>query len=317
MDIAFDLFNVGLGNNGGTRTIIKTAQTLQNLGCEVSIYSNIPNQYTWDRSWQDKVGFTCKDRYDIPPQFTIFATGYYSIRHVLMKKEVNRIYIYIRGHELWNAKEDELLKLYGKFKPGHCLVNSEWLKSLLKKNGIKSKLIYPGIDKTFTILPSRTKPRKNRFGALYSERHQTKRHEDAVKVSKLSGFPVKMLNKDIVDPTENKLNKWYNKFKVWFAPTELEGLHNCPIEASQTGCAVVCSDHPRNGMSDYAIHEETALVYPARDLDTASKYITQLMEDEVLRQKLNQGMVDLLKKKIKTRKENMIELRDYIFAENK
>lgn len=305
--IVFDLHNTGLGNNGGSKTIIRCAETLQNLGCEVKIYSNIPNKYSWGIIKVKIINY-------IPENFVIFATGYYSMSHVLSRSQYAETYIYMRGHELWNAKEDELLRLYAKFKPGHCIVNSEWLQKMLETHGIKSNLIYPGIDNSFYILPD--KERKNKFGALYSERHKTKRHKDALKVSKLSGFSVKLLNKNIVNPTENKLNKWYNQFKVWFAPTELEGLHNCPIEASLAGCAVVCSDHPRNGMSDYAKHQETALVYPARDLDTASKYIIQLMEDEELRLKLNQGMIELLKNKIKTRKENMIELRDYIFPIN-
>jgi glycosyltransferase involved in cell wall biosynthesis len=309
MKIAFDLYNTGLGNNGGSRTIVKCAEMLQRVGCKVRIFSNVQDRYTWDLPLVDIVK---KNR--ISSKFAIISTGYYSLKHTLKSHSEIGTYCYIRGHELWNAKEDELLKLYGKFKSGHCIVNSEWLKELLENHGIKAKLIYPGIDEVFHVILGRTC--ENKLGALYSERHQTKRHEDAIKVSELSGFPVRMLNKDIIDPTENKLNKWYNQFKVWFAPTELEGLHNCPIEASQAGCAVVCSDHPRNGMSDYARHQETALVYPARDLDMASRYITQLMEDEELRQKLNQGMVDLLRNKIKTRRDNMIELRDYIFAEN-
>jgi len=279
--IAFDLHDTGLGNNGGSRTVIKCGETLQSLGCKVRMYSNIPNKYSWDIP-------RIKITNNVSSDFAIIATGYYSLRHTLNFHSEIGTYCYIRGHELWNAKEDELLKLYGKFKPGHCIVNSEWLQQYLKEHGIKSKLIYPGIDEVFKVLPN--KNRKNKFGALYSDRHKTKRHKDAIKIGELSGFPVKMLNKDIINPKENKLNKWYNKFKVWFAPTELEGLHNCPIEASQAGCAVVCSDYPRNGMSDYAKHEETALVYPARDLDTASKYITQLMENEELRLKLNQGM---------------------------
>jgi len=308
MNVAFDLYNTGLGNNGGSRTLVKCADMLHRLGCKVRMYSNVEDRCTWNLPM---VGIVNASK--IPAKFAIISTGYYSLEHTLKLHSEIGTYYYMRGHELWNAKEDELLKLYGKFKPGHCIVNSEWLQNFLAEHGIKSKLIYPGIDEVFKVLPSRT--RQNKLGALYGQRHKTKRHKDAIKVSELSGFPVRMLNKDIIDPTENKLNKWYNKFKVWFAPTELEGLHNCPIEASQAGCAVVCSDHPRNGMSDYAIHNKTALVYPMRDLNTASQYITQLMEDEELRQKLNQGMVDLLRKKIKTRRENMIELRDYIFAE--
>ena len=77
------------------------------------------------------------------------------------------------------------------------------------------------------------------------------------------------------------------------------------MEAGLAGCALVCTDHKRSGMNDYAIHKETALVYPARDLDTAAQYVMRLMKDEGYRRKLSSNFIDLLKKKIGSRKHNM------------
>jgi hypothetical protein len=156
------------------------------------------------------------------------------------------------------------------------------------------------------------KQRQNVMGALYSTYHKTKRHEDAIHVSKASGYPLLMLNKDIVNPSEEKLNQWYNGIKVWFSPSELEGLHNCPMEASLASCGLVCSDTERGGTRDYAIHEKTCLVYPHGKLSVASKYIKMLMIDDGLRIKLNEEMVKLLKSKIGTRKENMLKFMEYI-----
>jgi hypothetical protein len=62
-------------------------------------------------------------------------------------------------------------------------------------------------------------------------------------------------------------------------------------------------------MSDYAIPDETALVYPARDLDAASECVQRLMKDDGLRRKLVSNMRELLKSKIGTREDNMRQLR--------
>jgi len=147
--------------------------------------------------------------------------------------------------------------------------------------------------------------RENIVGALYSERHATKRHVDAIKIAKHAGYKIVLLNKDIKNPDEKKLNKWYNRIKVWISPTELEGLHNPPMESSLAGCALVSTDHKKAGMGDYSINGRTSLVYAARELKEAASYVKRLMTDEDERVKLNGEMVDLLNNKIGDRKTNM------------
>ena len=47
MRFVFNLLDVGLGNNGGSRTIIKCGEALASLGIEVIMYSNVQSGYTW------------------------------------------------------------------------------------------------------------------------------------------------------------------------------------------------------------------------------------------------------------------------------
>ena len=303
MRIVFNLHNVGLGNNGGSKTIIRCAETLGKLGHHVILYSNVVNNY----SWHKPQGVEIVRHEKCPSSDVVIATGYYSVRNTLASSAPKKFF-YIRGYELWQANEQKLLSAY---KSLNCIVNSQWLHNHLKKHGIKSKIIYQGIDSNRFYVRDDVN-RKKRIGAIYHKMHKTKRHCDAKDVSNMSDYPIRMLNKDLQNPSENKLNKWYNKISVWFAPTESEGLHNPPMEASLAGCALVCTDHKRSGMQDYAIHDQTALVYPARDMKIAVGYVRELMIDEPLRKRLNTNMRQLLKDKIGNRESNMKKFVNYI-----
>jgi hypothetical protein len=184
-------------------------------------------------------------------------------------------------------------------------VNSEWLLNYFGRHGISSELIYPGLD--FNWFQNRNTTR-TKLGGLFHSRHLTKRADDVMSIARLVGGEVFMINKDAKNCTNSEMTEMYNSIRVWIAPTELEGLHNPPMEASLCGCALVCTDHPRSGMSDYAVHRKTALLYPARNLEVAAAYVKELMCDDDLAGYLNNNMVSLLREKIGTRKENMLKM---------
>jgi len=145
-------------------------------------------------------------------------------------------------------------------------------------------------------------------GALFHARHATKRHGDAAAIAAAAGCGLKMLNRDLVKASPDQCREWYNGLRVWIAPTELEGLHNPPMEAGLCGCALVCTDHGMSGMSDYALDGETAMVYPARDIAAAAKRVTAILRDEALRARLSGNLAELLREKIGGRERNMSRL---------
>jgi len=302
MKIVFNLHNVGLGNNGGSRTIIKCADTLTALGHKVILFTNQQVKFTWEKIHSKLMYGNTHPVCDVS-----IATGFKSIATTLSCR-ASKKYCYVRGLEKWVTNERELFRNYKKI---NCIVNSIWLKDYFYKNGVESKIIYPGLDFDKFYLTNNEYRVKN-VGALYSDRHATKRHNDAKDVSKRMSIDVLFLNKNIVNASEKRLRQWYNQIKIWFSPSELEGLHNPPMEAGLCGCSLVCTDHYMSGVSDYAIHNKTALIYPARKLSIARKHINTLMNDEELRKELNFNLINLLKKKIRSRKENMIDLIRYI-----
>ncbi len=294
MRIVFNLQAVGLGNNGGSRTLIKCAEVLQDLGHEVTLWCSA-NNYKWSKV---KVLIMSK----MPQCDVIIATGYSSVPSTVAAK-VKRKFYYIRGFELWRASKTQLLCSY---KSLNCVVNSEWLLKYLHSKGVAAHLIYPGVD--FDIFGKDTNNRKNILGGLYSKKHATKRHEDVIKVGKHLGYQVQLLNRDIVNPAPSTLRDFYNRIKVWLSPSELEGLHNCPLEAALCGSSLVATDHRSGGVSDYAIDKNSALIYPARQLEVAGQCVKQLMEDSNLRDRLGDNMQRLLKDKIGSREHNMKKL---------
>lgn len=292
MRIVFNLLGTGLSNNGGSRTLIKCAENLQDLGCEVLICSSA-NKYTWHR-----IGVEIRNK--IPKCDVVIATGFHSVSSTLSVKKARKFY-YVRGFELWQAKESKLVKSY---KSMQCIVNSEWLQQYMTKKGIGSHLVYPGVDADFRSYGNHRDPV---IGGIFSKKHRTKRHEDVIAIGKKLGCKTVLLNRDIKNPNVSELRDFYNQIKVWVSPSELEGLHNCPMESSLCGCGIVSTDHPRGGTSDYAKHEETALVYPSRDISKAVEYTDRLLYGDECNI-FNEKMCKILMEKICDRKTNMKKL---------
>jgi len=290
MKIVFNLLATGLGNNGGSRTLIKCAETIQSLGHEVVLCAS-SNGYNWHpiKVEVSKI---------MPKCDVVIATGISSVSSTL-KVKAKKFY-YIRGYEIWRTNKSKLLKSYRQLK---CIVNSEWLYNFMQSKQIDAKLIYPGLD--FDLFYEENPQRDDIVGGIYSTKHGTKRHHDVMQVGKKFGYKILLLNRDIVNPSPDKLRKFYNKIKVWLSPSELEGLHNCPMEASLCGCGLVGTDHPRGGIQDYAVDQETALLYQAQNVEEAARKAKLLMDDNLLRDKLQRQMVNILKTKIGNRQDNM------------
>lgn len=295
MRICFNVNGVGLANNGGTRTLVRCAETLRALGHDAFFFSG-PSAYTWHKH---NVPLRGGDRH--PPADVSIATGCGSVASVT-RYAGPRAY-YVRGLELWKMSEDRLLDGFRKLSGG-VFVNSAWLLDYMREHGVEAQLQYSGLD-GHLFFDAGDHEFRIGVGALRNNRHATKRNSDIDDLQARIGLEVQCLNQHIKRADPVRLNKWYNNLKVWFAPTELEGLHNPPMEAAMAGCALVCTDHCRSGMSDYAIHGRTAMVYPARDIKKAAEYVKLLLHDEALRTRLVVNLQQRLNTLIGPRAEQM------------
>jgi len=263
MNILFNALQCGIGNNGGSKTIIRSAETLQDMGHNVVIWSQV-NNYTWHipkvkiLSSYRMIGYPDNSQEIIVSSWELEAA---------YKRRLNYNAIwYCRGWETWVRGEEWLIDQSKQFinSGGRIIVNSSWLIDQFKnKCGVDVELCHAGLDLNEWEGRERTHKEPYTIGGMIYERHQSKRSD------MLFNLDVRnKLNKRFVNIksgySNNKLCNVYNECDIWLSPTELEGFHNVAAEANLCGCLVVCNRMPSNGMGDYST-DETAMRYTGHD----------------------------------------------------
>jgi len=313
MKIAFNVLNSGLGNNGGSRTILLCQKVLEELGHTCDIIGTV-DKFTW---------FDHKKMIRHAPADLdiIIATACTTVSSTTNIK-ANKKAWYIRAHESWAMPDNRLAKLYNN--PNIInIVNSEGLKQKINMYGADGKVVYQGLDIDFWQDRKLRGNDKVRIGCLHTKQAR-KRWVDFIKLAGILGNDnyeyvgmgsatppdTSFLTEFIHNANVEQLNNLYSSCHIWFAPTENEGLHNPPMEASLCGCLIVCSDNPMNGMVlDYAF-DTTSMIYRFGDIDHAVKLIKKPDWS------LIENMQIYIKKNIATREENMSKIIQ-IIMENK
>jgi glycosyltransferase involved in cell wall biosynthesis len=274
MKILFDLRRVGLGNNGGSLTIISSANILSAIGHDVKIIDGGRNQHTWKELKVEHLIPKTVDK--IPNADVVIATGYKSvIPTVRLPKRCGLKTHWIRGWETWSIPENKIVSEVLK-QPTIKLVNGLCLQEKLKSFGYDSYLVRPGYDlELYRPLNKRGKGELILLGGLYNQKHsKIKRHDwifRVINILKENKVLLLMYGADNdpkrpeiyryrKQPTPQHKNAMYNAVDMWLAPTMQEGLHMPPAEAMLTECPVIGTDAPMSGMKDYLVHKETGLV---------------------------------------------------------
>lgn len=312
MKIGFNLLNCGLGNNGGSRTIIKSSETLEKLGHRSDLISKI-NRFTWFNYKQPLKS--------IPNDLdAIFATSCNTVNNTI-STNIEKKYWWIRGHENWTMTDSQLIDLYNS--EINLITNSISLKNRIQKLGCDKHIdvVYQGIDiHMWKDLNIRKNNKKVRIGCLYGTKpskgwgYFTKlsRMLDSNKYELVSfGTSIPdctFLSEFILNPSYKDLNRLYSSCDIWFAPTKSEGLHNVPMEAMLCGCLLICNDHDNNGMKyDYSFDRETSLVY--QKIEDLPDILNDTSID--IASIINNGS-DFIKNNIGSREDNMKKLVELI-----
>lgn len=273
MKILFNVYNVGLGNNGGSSTLIKSANELIQLGTEVKIVSSCSNQHTWSTLLADHV--IVKNVSEFPVADAVIATGMKSVESTLRCSSPIKIH-WIRGFETWVYPEVKLIKLL-KGSDTVKIVNSMCLEKKLREYGIGSFIIRPGYDFE-DYYPKNLRGDKIILGGVYNEgdKRKTKRVDwifqclySLIKKYKHIGLWMygsegnprgSLISFYKKDASQEDKNYIYNNVSVWLSPSCLEGLHMPPAEAGLTECCVVGTDAEMNGTKDYLTHNMTGFI---------------------------------------------------------
>ena len=276
MKIIFNLMNVGLGPNGGSLTIIESANVLQDLGHNVTIIDTGKNLNSWVPLKAKHM--IIKHIKDIPNADAIIATGFRSWQPTIdLPNRCGRKFVYVRGWETWNATERELFKILSNPKL-KVIVNSACLVNKLSEEGIIPWIVRPGNDfNKFKYLNIRN-PETIILGGLFNSgsKRSPKRTEwifktfEEIKKHYAGGISLYMFgcegrpsNKEIFyvkNPSDEDKNHLYNMIDIWLAPSELEGLHIPPQEAMLVECCVVGTNALMSGTQDYLIDGQTGVV---------------------------------------------------------
>jgi glycosyltransferase involved in cell wall biosynthesis len=329
MRIIFNLMNCGLGSNGGSQTIILSANTLSQLGHEVYIIDSGRHKYKWDEIEVPHI-IVRKNR-NVPDADVIIATGYKTIRATVnLPPRCGKKFTWLRAWETWMMPEKQIIEKVLKAPITH-LVNSICLQNKLKSYGFESDIVRPG--NSFELF---NPPKQNResydivIGGLYHTKQNHRKRSNwiievvkelrkdnkAVKLQLMGAenFPGVANVPQRYSKSPNKKDKeiLFQKCNIWLAPTESEGLHIVPQEAMLTECPVIGTSAPLSGMQDYLIHKETGLM-SGNNLKSFINQVKILSKDKKLRKKLGKaGRKKIIK--LGNRKDNMIKLIELLEA---
>jgi hypothetical protein len=256
-----------LGNQGGTRTILLSAQTLRELGHTVSVVAH-KDRFTWFKHphpvWEIPKGADA-----------VIAVTISDVPLVMKEANGRKMAYWARPFETWSMPEDEIVKLLRKFTHagGRVMCNSSWQVRWLGKHGVDGTVQFAGIaEKEWVHVDEVTADRyiewgSGTIGCQYSKapRKQWKRfkelHRELGDDYRWCSFGSSPYSKPwlshLHNPDRNQLQAMYWQCGYFFCPNKLEGFYNVAAEAALSGCVIVRLDHPRGGMDDYSDSENS------------------------------------------------------------
>ena len=234
----------------------------------------------------------------IPDSDAIFATSWQTAEWVnsYSQNKGDKFY-FIQHYETWSGPEDAVKATW--ILPFHRIVIAKWLQRLAEEFGVAVlayipngidfdiyKMIYPINDRTpYKIcMMYHGHPWKGSEYGLQALRIVKERYPE-LEVNIFStykrGAEIPDWMNYYCDPSQEGIVTLYNSSSVYISPSLTEGWALPPAEAMACGCALVSTDI--DGVKDYAIDRETALLSPPGDPKAMAENIITLLENNPYR----------------------------------
>lgn len=251
----------------------------------------------------------------IPGDSDIVVASYYLTAYSAMISRLvvrnAKLYYLIQGYEPNYFKQKNgrikwmsyLLARFSYYFPLNKTAISEWLSDLLSKHGHMSiPVINNGIDSGIFINGAIKESTNEIVVMTVANRRPNRGFYDfcaAISVIGMSRTDFKVLvigaDPDVANvlkvpyefftpQSDEELVAAYHKSTIYVSCSHEEGFGLTPLEAMSCGTPVVCTDS--GGIREYARGGENCLLVPVRDINKIAAAITQLMDNDVLRNKL-------------------------------
>ena len=236
----------------------------------------------------------------LPEGDIVIATSWRTAEWVSRYSKCKGRGFYLIQHlETWDGPEE---KVYATWKaPLHKIVIAKWLLEIANSRGEEADYIPNGLSANefqMDITPQERDPK--RIMMLYHHADwkgsaqgieallMVKEDSPEIKAT-LFGVPPRpaFLPKWIEyyqQPERRLLRELYNQAAIFVAPSWVEGWGLPPSEAMLCGAALVATDI--GGHREYAFHDRTALLSPAKDPRALANNIMRLVHDSNLRARL-------------------------------
>lgn len=279
---------------------------LKNLGYRIRYYQRkLDKSYNpskWFKLFPEVNSLFVKsiENKNIPDGDVLIATAWRTAvcSEKLSSKKGKKFY-FIQHYEVWNGPEEEVIATWKM--PFRKIVIAKWLKEIAESMNEKAEYIPNAFDMDeFQCIVPPEKRAGNKIMMLYNELEfkGSRFGLEAFNILKcdipelevtLFGVPerpgtIPEWIKYYRTPERGLLKILYNESSIFLSPSLSEGFPLPPAEAMMCGAAIACSDI--GGHREYAIEDETALLFKPSDTGAIVNTLNKLIKDDTLRTRI-------------------------------
>ena len=242
-----------------------------------------------------------KEKY-VPDADIVVATTWQNSTYVANydSSKGKKIYLFQHYERLFSDGCDDV-DTFSYNLPLKKITISSCLKQKLKESFAQDSIFIPNPIDHNVFYPTRDKYNNEKRICMLYHTAEWKGFMDGLKAFKIAKkcFPTislvlfgpRELNMNIDSeyhfrPTNDEVSSIYNSCDIFLCPSWREGFGLPSAEAMACRCAVVTTDN--GGCRDYAIHNKTALLSPAKDPFSLAKNLLHILGDEVLHSRIAQ-----------------------------